>query len=81
MKKIFLFCAALALTGTMNAQLTNKKGAQILPETGDWAISVKADPFIAFATNLVTGFAGAADESGVAFNQYQEDQTLVVVKR
>ena len=80
MKKIFLFCASVALVGTMNAQLTNKKGAQILPETGDWAISVKADPFIAFATNLVTGFAGAADGSSVAFNQYQEDQTLVFKK-
>ena len=80
MKKIFLFCASIALVGTMNAQLTNKKGAQILPESGDWAISVKADPFIAFASNLVTGFAGAADSSSTTFGQYQEDHTLVFKK-
>jgi len=80
MKKIFLFCASVALVGTMNAQLTNKKGAQVLPESGDWAISVKADPFISFATNLVTGFAGVSDGSSVAFNQYQEDQTIVFKK-
>ncbi len=81
MKKIFLFCASLALVGTMNAQLTNKKGAQILPESGDWAISVKADPFISFATNLVTGIAGVADPgSPVTFNQYQENQTLIFKK-
>jgi hypothetical protein len=80
MKKIFLFCASIALVGTMNAQLTSKKGAQILPESGDWSISVKADPFIAFATNLVTGFAGVSDPSSMTFNQYQEDQTLVFKK-
>ncbi len=80
MKKIFLFCASVALVGTMNAQLTNKKGAQILPESGDWAISVKADPFISFATNLVTGFAGVSDPGSVTFGQYQEDQTLVFKK-
>jgi hypothetical protein len=80
MKKIFLFCASLALVGTMNAQLTNKKGAQILPESGDWSISVKADPFISFATNLITGFAGVSDPGSVTFGQYQEDQTLVFKK-
>jgi hypothetical protein len=80
MKKIFLFCASVALVGTMNAQLTNKKGAQMLPESGDWAISVKADPFISFASNLVTGFAGVSDPSSMTFNQYQEDQTLVFKK-
>jgi hypothetical protein len=80
MKKIFLFCASVALVGTMNAQLTSKKGAQILPEAGDWAISVKADPFISFASNLVTGFAGVSDPSSMTFNQYQEDQTIVFKK-
>ncbi|MDP4630060.1 MAG: hypothetical protein NWQ44_09005 [Flavobacteriales bacterium] len=80
MKKIFLFCASVALVGTMNAQLTNKKGAQILPETGDWAISVKADPFISFASKLVTGFTSGADAGSLTFNQYQEDNTLVFKK-
>ena len=42
MKKIFLFCASVALVGTMNAQLTSKKGENYLPEAGEYAIGADA---------------------------------------
>jgi hypothetical protein len=77
MKKIFMLGASIALVGTMNAQVVNKKGANMLPQNGDWGISVKADPFINAATNIVTGMFGVKDESPISFDQYYVDNTFV----
>jgi hypothetical protein len=55
MKKIFLFCASLALVGTMNAQLTSKKGENYLPEAGDYAIGADASSMLSYFGNMLNG--------------------------
>lgn len=55
MKKIFLFCASVALVGTMNAQLTSKKGENFLPEAGDYAIGADASSMLSYFGNMLNG--------------------------
>lgn len=55
MKKIFLFCASIALVGTMNAQLTSKKGENYLPEAGDYAIGADASSMLSYFGNMLNG--------------------------
>lgn len=55
MKKIFLFCASVALVGTMNAQLTSKKGENYLPEAGDYAIGADASSMLSYFGNMLNG--------------------------
>jgi hypothetical protein len=47
MKKVILtFVAIFGVVVLLNAQeLTSKKGFTILPEAGDWSISMDATPF------------------------------------
>lgn len=55
MKKVILtFVAVLGIVAFLNAQeLTSKKGFTILPEAGDWCLSMDATPFFDFALNTV----------------------------
>ena len=55
MKKIFLFFASVALVGTMNAQLTSKKGENYLPEAGDYAIGADASSMLSYFGNMLNG--------------------------
>jgi hypothetical protein len=55
MKKIFLFCASVALVGTMNAQLTSKKGENYLPQAGDYAIGADASSMLTYFGNMLNG--------------------------
>ena len=56
MKKFSLFIAAAALAVTASAQdLTNKRGESILPQQGDWAIGINADPFLYYFGNVFNG--------------------------
>lgn len=56
MKKIALIAAAVSLTAAAFSQdLTNKKGESILPQQGDWAIGINADPFLSYFGNLFNG--------------------------
>jgi hypothetical protein len=55
MKKIFLFCASVALVSTMNAQLTSKKGENYLPEAGDYAIGADASSMLSYFGNMLNG--------------------------
>lgn len=71
MKKIFLFCAALALVGTMNAQLTSKKGENYLPEAGEYAIGADATQMLGYFGNMLnggsnTGFGFGYSNAGAA---------------
>jgi hypothetical protein len=53
MKKSTLFiAAALVTTGSFAQDLTSKKGEPILPEAGDWAISIDATPFLNYFGNM-----------------------------
>jgi hypothetical protein len=53
MKKTTLFLAlAVGSTAVFAQDLTSKKGEPYLPETGDWAISFDANPFLKYAGNL-----------------------------
>ncbi len=75
MKKLTIFVSALTLTTSMFAQdLTSKKGENYLPETGDWAIGVDANPFLNYFGNFIGG-----DGFNVAptFNFQNIHQTII----
>ena len=57
MKKRLLFVAAIFAATATFAQdgLTSKKGEAYLPEAGDWAIGIDANPFLNYAGNLFSG--------------------------
>lgn len=57
MKKSTLFVAALAFTTTtaFSQDLTSKKGEPILPEAGDYAIGINANPFLNYFGNFIGG--------------------------
>jgi hypothetical protein len=56
MKKVGLtLLVALAFAFSANAQLKNKAGEVVLPETGDWAIGVDATSFLNYFGNFIGG--------------------------
>lgn len=56
MKKQTLYVAlAFGVTSVFAQDLTSKKGETILPEAGDWSISVNANPFLNYAGNFIGG--------------------------
>ena len=56
MKKIILaLCCIFLSTWIYSQDLTSKKGEPILPDSGDWAISFDAMPFLNYAGNLFSG--------------------------
>jgi hypothetical protein len=59
MKKLFLvltFVSAVSITFAQD--LTSKKGVNILPEPGEWAIGIDAVPFLEYAGNIFNGTDG-----------------------
>jgi len=64
MKKIIL-TAALAITtlglfAQGSDQLTSKKGEMYLPESGDWAVSFSAAPFLTYFGNFLSNVGGTS---------------------
>jgi len=56
MKKQTLFVAfAFGVASVFAQDLTSKKGETILPEAGDWGVSVNANPFLNYAGNFIGG--------------------------
>lgn len=55
MKKLNLLIAfvLIALSSFAQEGLVSKKGEPILPESGDWAISIDASPFLKYAGNFI----------------------------
>lgn len=55
MKKLNLLIAfvLVALSSFAQEGLVSKKGEPILPESGDWAISIDANPFLKYAGNFI----------------------------
>ncbi len=56
-KKLMFLCIAGLVAFAIQAQetekLTSKKGVPILPETGDWALGLDANPFFLYFGNLM----------------------------
>lgn len=75
MKNTILFLSFLIISLNSFAQdLTTKKGEPILPQKGDWAISVDATPFLKYVGNFI---GGNGLNVAPTFNFLTSDQTLV----
>lgn len=74
MRKVNLFFVAAFITSSIFAQdevLTSKKGERYLPETGEWAISINASPFLSYFGNFIggNGLNAAPNFNYLSFNQ------------
>ena len=85
MKKRLLFVAAIFAATATFAQdgLTSKKGEAYLPEAGDWAIGIDANPLFNYVGNLANGnisnsFGGAnwfgGVPEGTIYGKYFKDE-------
>jgi hypothetical protein len=54
-KTILLVALTCGISGAFAQDLTSKKGEPILPEAGDWAISMSADPIFTYLGNAFNG--------------------------
>lgn len=63
-----------AVTLVKKSELVTKKGESILPETGDWAISIDASPFLRYLGNFI-GSNGA--NVAPTFNFLSVNQTIL----
>jgi len=57
-RTIFTLLIALVALSVSAQDLTSKKGVPILPEAGDYAIGICADPFFAYLGNMFNGTSG-----------------------
>ncbi len=73
-KSILLVALTCGFTGAFAQDLTSKKGEPILPEAGDWAISMNADPFFTYLGNA---FNGSSNHAGPNTNFMSGVQTIV----
>ena len=73
-KSVLVIALALGVTGAFAQDLTSKKGEPILPEAGDWAISLDATPIFSFVGNAFNGNTGNA-APGV--NWLNSNQTII----
>jgi hypothetical protein len=62
-KSVLALAMAFGVTSAFAQDLTSKKGEPILPEAGDWGISVLANPFLSYI-----GTIGSASNTAPAFN-------------
>lgn len=51
-KSVLALALAFGVTTAFAQDLTSKKGEPILPEAGDWGISIDADPFLTYAQGI-----------------------------
>jgi hypothetical protein len=73
-KSIALVAMAFGVTSAFAQDLTSKKGEPILPEAGDYAISVDATPFL----NYVGNFFGKTNNNvAPSWNYFTTNQTIV----
>lgn len=73
MKKITIIGCALFVSSLMVAQegLVSKKGINILPESGEWAIGIDASPIFEYVGNM---FNGTMENSAPVFQNNSEYQ-------
>ena len=83
MKKIILSAFAVCAFSFANAQdLKSKKGENILPEAGDWAISFVAKPFIDYTGrvlggNAVTPTSDSPVDNAFVGKKFIDDKTAI----
>ncbi len=76
MKKTALVIAlAFGVSGAFAQDLTSKKGEPILPEAGDWAISIGVDPIFEFVGNAFSGSTSKNAAPGVGW--LNDNQTII----
>jgi len=73
-KSILVIALAFGISSAFAQDLTSKKGEPILPESGDWAISMNADPIFTFVGNA---FHGTAASGAPAVNWLNGNQTII----
>jgi hypothetical protein len=54
-KSVLVIALAFGVSSAFAQDLTSKKGEPILPESGDWAISLNADPIFQYVGNAFSG--------------------------
>jgi hypothetical protein len=72
-KSILLVALTCGISGVFAQDLTSKKGEPILPEAGDWAISMSADPIFTYLGNA---FNGTQNHAGPNTN-FLGNQTII----
>jgi len=68
-KKVLLLVTVFAATTTFAQDLTSKKGEPMMPESGDWAISFDAAPFLNYFGQMLSN-AGATSPTAGYTNGY-----------
>ncbi len=74
-KPVLVMALALGASSVFAQDLTSKKGEPILPESGDWAISMNVDPIFQFVGNAFSGSTAVNAAPGT--NWTNVDQTIV----
>lgn len=72
-KSIALVAMAFGVTSAFAQDLTSKKGEPILPEAGDYAISIDATPFLNYAGNF---FGKQNNNVAPTFNFFTTNNTI-----
>jgi len=75
MKKTLAIIAMVVGAGTMNAQLTSKKGENYLPQSGDWSIGVDGSSAIGYFGNMLNNSA----DNGMSFD-YSNGANMITGK-
>ena len=73
-KSIALVAMAFGVSSAFAQDLTSKKGEPILPEAGDYAISVDATPFLNYLGNF---FGKTNNNVAPSWNYFTQNQTIV----
>lgn len=66
-KSLFTIALALGVSSVFAQDLTSKKGEPILPEEGDWAISMNVDPIFEYVGNAFSGSTAKNGAPGAGF--------------
>jgi hypothetical protein len=74
-KSVLVIALAFGVSGAFAQDLTSKKGEPILPEAGDWAISMDASPIFHFVGNAFNGNTNNAAPGVDWMNK--SDQTII----
>jgi len=71
-KSVLLLAAAFGVSGAFAQDLTSKKGEPFLPEAGDWAIGINANPFLEYAGNMLSGSTAMNAAPTFGFNNLNQ---------